>query len=279
MGVIAFTSMSVYCLFCIGAYITSLITFVALFAMGIPSLSDIGSDFQAALSESKWIAVMLLVIPGLSFFGNAVMRDRMGADRLVYMKQESLTNWKSSAAHSFSTELGIAEGPADARFVLVEFADFLCPHCKSAAPVLHAFYQSRKDIRLVFKPYPLDGACNSSIERAGDGLRCQLAKYSLCAEKLAKKGWAASEWIFEYQSRHNLATWAEDIKGLSKDLGIELANIQACVDSPETQTMMDRIVAEAKASNIRGTPTVFANGRLLEGGQILEVLKAAYEAQ
>lgn len=279
MGAISLSSMSVYCLFCIGAYVTSLVTFIALFALGLPAISDLTSDLQASLSESKWIAIMLVLIPGLSFFGNAVMRDRMGADRLIYLKQESLANWKSAPEQTLNPDFGISSGPADAKFVLVEFADFLCPHCKSAAPVLHGFYQSRKDVRLVFKPYPLDGACNSSFERAGDGLRCQLAKYSLCAEKLAKKGWAATEWIFEYQSRHNLATWAEDIKGLSKDLGIEVESIKSCIDSPETQGTIDQIVAEAKAGKIRGTPAVFANGRLLEGGQILEVLKAAYEAR
>ncbi|WP_462186023.1 DsbA family protein [Frankia sp. CcWB2] len=49
-----------------------------------------------------------------------------------------------------------SRGPADAPVVVVEYADFECPYCARAAPVLHEFTEtSQGQARLVFRHFPV----------------------------------------------------------------------------------------------------------------------------
>lgn len=77
---------------------------------------------------------------------------------------------------------------------IVEFADYLCPHCKVAATSLHNFIKQHPDVLLIFKPFPLDGKSNAALaEHKGNGIRCLLPKITFCMEQLEQKGWQAHE--------------------------------------------------------------------------------------
>jgi hypothetical protein len=51
-----------------------------------------------------------------------------------------------------------AVGPSSAPIVIVEFADFECPHCQATAPLLDKLVDDHKDtVRFVYKFMPLSG--------------------------------------------------------------------------------------------------------------------------
>ncbi|MFX8778144.1 DsbA family protein, partial [Acinetobacter baumannii] len=90
------------------------------------------------------------------------------------------------------SEKGLIKSSGDiskATVTIVEFADFLCPHCKSAATSLDAFINNNPNAKLVFKTFPLDGKCNKGMQHQGDGVRCQLAAAPVCADQMNQSGW------------------------------------------------------------------------------------------
>lgn len=278
MATISLTLMKAYCLFCIGAYALSILIVIALFAVERPRGAELGEDFASLATSDRWIAVLFLCIPGLTVFGQAVLKNRFGGDRFQYMVKESITNWKAAPVVPFDLSKGLRfSGGAEPRFTIVEFADFKCPHCKVAAPTLHGFVASRPDAELVFKAFPLDGGCNPEIQQAGDGLRCKLASLVFCADKLGGKGWPANEWAFENQERTTLESFPSDVSELAKANGLGETELKACIEAPETGALLKDMAAEGGKGKIRGTPAIFVNGRSLEAGQVLEVLTQAYE--
>lgn len=278
MGGISLLFMSTYCLFCIGTYVLSVIGFIAALGLGQLKLSEYKNDVSLIFSSEKWILIMLLLVPGFGILGHMILKDRFGGSRVQFLAQESIASWKAATPVAFDLENGLSFGKNDASFVIVEFADFLCPHCKFASPTLHGFTQARPDVRLVFKIYPLDGSCNTEMQKAGDGLRCKLAGLAVCAETLAKKGWTASDWIFEHQERHSVARWTQDLAEVSSLIGSTSETLTACIESPETASKIKAMVQEAATAKIRGTPAIFVNGKLLEGGQMYEILSNTYKA-
>lgn len=151
---------------------------------------------------------------------------------------------------------------------IVEFADFSCPHCKTAAPVLHAFAKSRKDVNLTFMNFPLDGNCNPAIQ--GPGKTCTYAKATLCANSLGK-GWETHDWFFKNQGNF------DGLDLVVKDLGIDAIKLKECVESTATHEAVMKQATQGKDAGVKGTPAVFVNGRLLMGGQFMPILNEAYK--
>lgn len=269
-----------YCLFCIGTYVLSFLSMVSLIMAGKQSLFTsfrrlFSEDIPVLFSEHLWVFVCAVLIFPVAMFLNAMILDQFGYQQLKLRALEAVAQWEVQKSESFSERgLSLQKDQNPAVMTIVEFADFLCPHCKHAAPTLHAFALSRPGVRLIFKPFPLDGNCNKSIPQAGDGLRCQLAYANYCAEKLAKKGWLAHDWIFDHQ-REFFEGKPQLLEQLIAQFKLDPAEFKSCLESEEAFLWAQGSAAEG--SMIRGTPTIFVNGRLLEMGQSLPVLQGVYE--
>ena len=280
MGSISSLIIKSYCLFCIGTYLCSFFSFLSLIAAGKDSLFSslrrlFSEDIPVLFSQHLWVvACTSLILPaGLLF--NAMILDQFGYKQLQLRALESVSQWQVQKSESFSDRgLTLQKDTQPAVMTIVEFADFLCPHCKHAAPTLHAFALSRPGVRLIFKPFPLDGNCNKAIPQAGDGLRCQLAYASYCSEKLAQKGWLAHDWIFDHQADF-FEKKPQLLEEMIAHLKLNPTDFKACLESEEAFVWSQGSAAEG--SMIKGTPTIFVNGRHLEMGQSLTVLQNVYD--
>lgn len=268
MGVISTFAMKVFCLFCVSAYVLSIASFLLAYGQAKPSIKG------WSLADLKAVPFLgILAIPILSLFLHSVWSHSWtkGLERFV---NESIESWKNAPAQDLTLEGGIPYGAseADAKMTIVEFADFRCIHCKMAGPTLHAFALSRPDVRLVFRTFPLDGQCNPAFPQPGDGMSCKMAKAAYCAEA-SKKGIQAHDWIFDRFGQIP----ADFASAMAKDLGIDGASLEACMQDDATHKI---IVAQAefgKRLGIEGTPAIFVNGKMLSRGQLLPVLQAAYK--
>lgn len=283
MGIISVTLVGSYCLFCIAAYLFSFLNFIAVYkiqdSVQNSQTAKVSQDFTALFTHTKWVGILLVLVPALGFLFNSVILDSYGHKQLDLVINDSIGNWKLNPKQNFSSEgLTYQKTAGEPKMTIVEFADFRCIHCKMAYPVLHAFAESRSDVKLVFKYFPLDGKCNKSIEREGDGLTCKLAATSYCAEKISNKGWEAHNWIFDRQQTFATATeFPEYLKQLSSDLQLDAVALQTCVDSDEAQAALLLTSKEGQDAKIQGTPSVFVNGQQLSRGQSLPVLEAVYD--
>lgn len=267
MATISATSLGTYCLFCIGIYVLSVIQAFAGFKLvqGSP-LANLRSDFAEGLTGQKWLAVVFILIPAFSFLGNSMARDSFGLKGSERRLEEALYYWQTGLKNDFNLGEGLVfpAGSSDAKMTIVEFADFLCPHCKDAAPGLHAFVENHPGVRLIFKSFPLDGTCNSGMQHKGDGLRCHLAGAVFCADALAQKGWAMHDFIFGEQRSLNLGNWTAKIKEAAEKNGLSTENLMECINSQTSKDLIQRMAAEGLKAQVPGTPSVYVNGQRVD---------------
>lgn len=275
--IVSVAQLKAYCPFCIAAYILSF----AIVYLTWSYYSD--SNFKLSVSDilaEKGFLGSLLAIPFLAWFVAGSVRDNYGLDQLTKVVPEKIYLWQNAPVNQFDANLGLTKGSTDPNApVLVEFADFKCPHCKTAANTIKNFLTNYPQVKMVFKPYPLDGNCNASIPTKGDGTRCELAGWTLCAEKLFNKGWDVHYWIFDHQEelirQSDLSSYLTD---MGKTLNLDSAQIKSCATSAETYDTIRKTAAEGDLAQITGTPSIFVNGKKLEHGQFIDVLRAAVDS-
>ncbi len=280
MGSISTFALSTYCLFCMAAYLLSWIyLFFAWKFQDSNPFKTLGEDVRALFGSLKWALLLLIAIPVMGYVANGVVLDSYGFGKMDLMIQDSLANWDHAPVYEFKKDQGLVlnESPAP-KMVIVEFADFLCPHCKMAYPVLHAFAQGHKDVQLIFKSFPLDAKCNKGLTHEGDGYRCKLAGLVVCSEKLGKKGWDAHHWIFDRQETLNSSEKLPELTAeFAKSANLSAEELTKCLDEVSTMDAILAMGAEGTLAKIQGTPTVFVNGKQLERGQFMPILDGLYK--
>jgi len=280
MLTISLTAMKNLCIFCISAYVLSLITFVCCL-IGAENLNftNLKNDFLDIFVTDRWVLGFAIVIPAIAFVANLMYLETHGLSEVEKLANEKVNQWQGAPVVNFdpTTGLQMQAGNETPTMTVIEFADFRCPHCKHAAPSLHAFTQSHPDVKLIFKPFPLDGTCNDAIQGGGDGISCGLAFAVMCSEQINKTGWKVHDYLFENQiSIVEAQSLDKNLETLAAVVAIPKEDLKKCVESPETRSLVSKMAKEGADAKIRGTPSIFANGKVLEGGQLLPVLDAAY---
>lgn len=268
-----------YCPFCIVTYVLSFISLFAAFRYQIENpWSQISTDFSLLLTSVRWPVVILLAVPALGYVSNAIVLDSYGFGKMDLIIQDSLSQWEHSPTNDFKLDQGLVFGNTNPKMRIVEFADFLCPHCRIAYSALHAFAQSHPDVQLIFKTFPLDAKCNKSLTHEGDGHRCKLSGSVFCAEKLFKKGWEFHNWIFDHQeSLGTLDQFAKTLDEVSLLNKVSVETIKTCLNEDPTQEALLAMGLEGLKARVQGTPAIFVNGKALPRGQFLPVLEALYQ--
>ncbi len=156
-------------------------------------------------------------------------------------------------------------GPQNAKVVITEFSDFQCPYCARFQPIIKKIIDTYpNDVKHVFKNYPL-----SFHKDAKNAARAALA----AGEQ--GKYWEMNKTLFE-----NFRNLKEDkLKEYAQKIGLDMEKFNKSYESPfETELKADK--GEAAKAEVRGTPTIFLNGkrvkdRSVEGlkKQIDEILK------
>lgn len=279
MGVISLTQMNSYCLFCISLYVLSAIVFFAFKGLlREPFFMHLQRDIPELWQENKGILTAFAAIPVLAYLLHQMFMQNMGASEIDRMVQEATQEWESAPKQDFVAKPSLVMGPAAqaASLTLVEFADFRCGHCKRASYTLHAFVKSHPDVRFEFYSFPLDGACNEKIE-SSSGISCRLSAAVVCAENEGK-GWELHQTLFDIQDEVIGFTTPAALDPLlgqtAIKLGLNWERLQACIADPVTQNAIRAQAKQGALVNVQGTPTVFADGKLLMRGNMLPVLQA-----
>ncbi len=169
----------------------------------------------------------------------------------------------SNKAFDFALEGVPHKGNKDAKVVLIEFADFQCPHCRMAAGVLDEVQKKYGDDKVVvyFKQVPLGRP------------EAQLAAQASVAANNQGKFWPMHDLIFKNQ--HSLS--ADKLNSFAQQIGLNFARFQADMKSPETIAMVNRDRKEGEAANVRGTPAIFINGRSYVDDKSVQAISTAVD--
>lgn len=285
MGTISTFYIQSFCIFCIGTYLISFLVLGLIASEQEPDSRPMTYYLPQIFSSAKIYLALFAAIPLGATFSHKVFTKQIGADRINIIIRNSVAEWQSNPQVDFSTvKASMATGPDNAKMIIKEFADFRCSHCKQASPGLKAFFRSHQDVRIEFYVFPLDGTCNDAIEGGGgDGISCYLAKNTYCAELTAKKGWEMHDYYFSIQEEINNSPSIEFAREKTSAaitlMGLTAENQKSCVESAETDTAIRAQAKLGKESGVKGTPTIFVNGRKLPYAQMVPVLEAAYNTQ
>jgi len=146
-------------------------------------------------------------------------------------------------------------GNADAAVTVVEFSDFQCPYCRTFYPRLYQLEREfHGDVRLVFLQFPLN-SIHPNAARAGQA--------SLCAHEQGKF-WALHDVLFDEQQQLS----ASDLKDKARRIGLDGGVFDSCLDSGRFAAKVQADLEQGLAAGVSGTPALFLNGLMLEGGAL-----------
>jgi protein-disulfide isomerase len=144
-----------------------------------------------------------------------------------------------------------AKGPADAPVVIVEFSDFQCPFCSQAAALIKQVTDAYpKDVRFIYKNYPLPFHKEAM----------PAAKAAIAAGKQGKF-WEMHDKLFENKRSLNAEFYAKT----AQEIGLDVEKFKKDMEDASTQSLISEEMKQAQQASVRGTPTVFINGKKPQG--------------
>jgi protein-disulfide isomerase len=162
-------------------------------------------------------------------------------------------------------------GKPDAPVTIIEFSDYECPFCRrffqNTLPALKTDYVDTGKARYVFRDFPLD-RIHPHARKAAEAAHCagDQSKY-----------WEMHDRLFQ-----NGALGIINLKGYARDLGLDLAVFEACLDEGKYAAEVDKDAADGAASGVTGTPSFFIGktgsdgtieGTLIRGAQAITAFK------
>jgi len=151
-------------------------------------------------------------------------------------------------------------GNPNATVTLEEFADFQCPACGGLDPGMRRVMKDYGDrVKLIFREFPLP-----------------MHKYGFIAARAAEAaGQQGKFWEMHDALYDNQKEWSDSeeprnqFDAYASRLGLDVQRLRADL---ERQDLADRIKLDVQRGNsmgVRGTPTVFLNGRELLPGKLV----------
>jgi len=156
------------------------------------------------------------------------------------------------------------KGSADPKYVLLEFADFGCPHCALASRDLEEMLVREKDLQLRFRVFPLTGACNPAIPQDAGPERCFAALAAFCAGQQGKY-FEMSHLLFANQP----AFAPGDLTIMAEQVGLDMTRWGECMQDPAASAAIQADAIAGATAEIHGTPSFFLLGT--HGDQFVEV--------
>lgn len=148
-------------------------------------------------------------------------------------------------------------GPPDAKVLIVEFSDFECPYCGQVRPLFEEILtRYPEQVKVVFKQFPL-----SFHKKARPAAMAALAAHR------QGKFWQYHDLLFENQKSLSEAKFIE----LASQLQLDMEKFNRDRKSGELKQDIESDIAEAKKAGVRGTPSIFINGRKLKQRSVAEL--------
>jgi protein-disulfide isomerase len=156
-------------------------------------------------------------------------------------------------------------GPAEAPVTLVEYADFQCPHCQRAHPVVEgilARFGAR--VRLVFRHLPISSSHPQAMPAA------------LAAEAAGRQGkfWEMERRLM--QARGDLS--ARQLERYAEEIGLDVHRWKLDTADPALTDKINRQKLMGVRSGANGTPTFFINGERFDGDVEADLEQAIADA-
>jgi uncharacterized membrane protein len=258
LGAISAFRLHALCVLCAATYGINLLLFVlALLQAAAIGFHDLAAAPLRFARESPGKAAVVLVLLGAIVLGLVALVPpywpRGAKPRVSRFAQEGL-------AHGEVPGGGHWIGAQKPIVTITEFSDYECPHCRQAHSQLRNIVAQFPDrVRLVHRHFPLDQACNRSIERPFHESACRAALIAECAGH-AGRFWEANDTLFELAN--SLDT--RSTKQIAADLKLDPTALDRCMQG-EGLVDVKNDVEVGIALKLEGTPSFLVDGQVYMG--------------
>ena len=177
---------------------------------------------------------------------------------VLYVFLQGLVTGAKSLPPDVVGEADHVRGNPDAALTLTVYADFQCPACLTETDVIsRAWPQISDKVKVVFRHYPLDIHRHAFLA----------ARYAEAAGR-QDKFWEMHDVLYGNQTLWSVVEDPTAIfDGYARDVGLDPEQLKVDIDLAEVR---NKILADQRGgtrAGVRGTPSLFFNGRLVSNPQ------------
>ena len=200
------------------------------------------------MTKKAWLifgALCIAVIGGLIYLANSNKVDVSNIDATQIQAASSQNG--NIAEHTY--------GNMNSKVVLIEYADYQCPGCGSAYPIIKQVVEKYKDkIGYVFRNFPLYSSHPNAFAAAA----------AAEAAGLQGKYWDMHDKLYENQSAWSSLSGSErtdQFVTLATSVGVDGDKLRNELDSPSIKKKIDFDHSIGTKISITGTPSFYINGK------------------
>ena len=149
-------------------------------------------------------------------------------------------------------------GSPAAKVTIEEFADFQCPSCAVAHPVMkdiQAAFAGNNNVRFVFRHFPLtihDKSYDAAVAVEAAGMQGQPKFWAMMDQMMSnQQAWA------------NNQNFRELWRGYAEKIGLDTAKWQDDMAGMAAKGRVDLDIQRARGVGVGSTPSIYINGRLI----------------
>lgn len=207
--------------------------------------------------SNRWILfvvpIVLLIVLGAVFF---YIYIRQNADQII----NNSVNTNQTSPY-FTLDTSPYQGSPDAKVVIVEFADFQCPYCYEAFPIVREVMSAYGDrIKFVYRDFPLSSS-HPDAEKSAEAGKCAQAQ---------GKFWEMHDKMFI----NHLDLSISALERYAGEIGLDVAVFKTCLESGQKEAAVRKDFSDGYLAGVDGTPTFFVNGRKIEGSPTFDNFKS-----
>lgn len=211
------------------------------------------TDAQKAAVEAVVRELLLKKEPDLIIKAAQEMEARMEKES-VAKSQEAINKNLDKLLNDPNSPVG---GNPKGDVTVVQFFDYTCSFCKMAQLHLEKFIEEDKNVRLVYKEYPILGPAAEEVSKIALASVAQGKYQAFHTALMASKERPSGEGALK----------------IAKEVGLDVEKLKKDMASDKIQKIIDDNRKIAEAMGARGTPTFIIGGKLYPGALQLEQFK------
>lgn len=143
-----------------------------------------------------------------------------------------------------------------AQVVVVVFADYKCPNCRVALPILQKVMEKYGyNVKMIVRDFPAESIHPGATT---------LAEVANCARE-QDRFWQMHDLLYQEQDMIGASLESSQLEQLTLIAGVDIAALQACMVRPDIEKEINQDYLDGARFGVAGTPTFFVNGDRVEG--------------
>jgi len=270
LGYASFFVLREVCPLCVTTYVAVIGIFIVSGGASSVAMSKLPRralhDVRILVSTPLALVVAIVFVAISSWGMTAFPRE---VDRPVQQQLPSVTDDQRTELEKWwDMQPALPNFPFDnggAKVLIVEFADFQCPHCRQMyfayQPIFEKYLTSHpNDVKLIFKTFPLNSNCNPNVQGVNFVASCDASAAFVMARPKGTSD-KLKDWFFTHQEELSPTTVRRAAGDVGKVSDFD-AGFARAIQEVKTDASLGATIG------VNSTPSFFINGKRIPGGGV-----------